>query len=343
MLLKGFRLCAGKRALSIASAGDNALALLSTGAEVVAVDLNPAQLACAELRREAIRAFTQPEFLSFAGVLPCKDRWERYQKIRQALTPGVQLFWDAKVTILEQGFIHAGKFERYFHLFRKYILPLIHRKSTIAALLQQRAPEARSAFYFNVWNNRRWRFLFRVFFSRHLMGALGRDPAFFRHVEGDVASRILERAQRALTTLDNACNPYLSYILTGNYDPALPWYLRKEHYGDIQKNLDRLTLHLGSVDAIARHYGPSSFDAFNLSDIFEYLTVEQCHDVYAQLLDSARPGARLAYWNMLVPRQCPAVFAGRVKRLEEEADRLYVTDMALFYSRFNLEEVLPCP
>ncbi|MFI0459233.1 MAG: DUF3419 family protein, partial [Candidatus Thiodiazotropha endolucinida] len=37
--------------LSISSAGDNALALLGAGAEqVVALDLNPAQLACLALR-----------------------------------------------------------------------------------------------------------------------------------------------------------------------------------------------------------------------------------------------------------------------------------------------------
>ncbi len=40
--------------VSIASAGDNALALLGAGAaRVVALDLNPAQLACLELRVSA--------------------------------------------------------------------------------------------------------------------------------------------------------------------------------------------------------------------------------------------------------------------------------------------------
>src|SRR5205085_2322120 len=51
----------GGRLLSIASAGDNVLALLTLDpAEVVAIDTNPAQLACLELRRAAFRRLDDP-------------------------------------------------------------------------------------------------------------------------------------------------------------------------------------------------------------------------------------------------------------------------------------------
>jgi hypothetical protein len=66
---------------------------------------------------------------------------------------------------------------------------------------------------------------------------------------------------------------------------------------------------------------------------------ETCHGVYAGLLEAARPGARLAYWNMLVPRRCPAELAGRVRALPEAAE-LLARDRAFFYSAFVLEEVL---
>ena len=339
LLVKALRPNQGMRMLSIASSGDNSLSLLANGADVVAVDLNPAQLSCAELRKEGIRALNLPEFLKFAGIDFSSERLDIYRTIRPALGPATQTFWDARTGILERGFIHAGKFERYFQLFRQSVLPLIHRASTVRELLQPKSPEARRDFYRLAWNNRRWNLLFRVFFSEFFMGRLGRDPAFFRHVEGRVSARILERTRYALMELDSSANPYLSYILTGNYGQARPHYLQPENYQAIRQRIDHLTLRLGAVDAIAKACGAEYFDGFNLSDIFEYLTPEQCAGVYDSLLQSARPRARLAYWNMLVPRQCPPALACRVTALDKEAHELFAQDQAFFYSRFVLEEV----
>lgn len=339
LLIRALRPKHGMRILSIASAGDNSLSLLSSGANVVAVDLNPAQLACAELRREAIRSLDYSHFLQFAGITPCRSRLETYWKIRPSLGHDAQTFWDARVTIIEQGFIHAGKFERYFRLFRKYIIPLIHNASTVDALLYPRSLEERRDFYTKTWDNRRWRFLFHLFFSKFLMGRLGRDPIFFQHVEGRVSSRILERARFALSELDNSENPYLCYILTGNFQHAKPHYLHPDHYPSIRKNIDHLTLRKGAIDEVAAEYGTNAFDGFNLSDIFEYLSAEQCLKVYTRLLACSRQGARLAYWNMLVPRQCPASLLHQIISLDQEAQALFKQDLAFFYSRFVLEEV----
>ncbi len=62
------------------------------------------------------------------------------------------------------------------------------------------------------------------------MGRLGRHPEFFRYVDADVATRILERTRHALTVLDPADNPYIHWILTGTHGAALPAALREEHF-----------------------------------------------------------------------------------------------------------------
>ena len=85
--------------------------------------------------------------------------------------------------------------------------------------------------------------------------------------------------------------------------------------------------------------GGRGFDGFNLSDIFEYLDTATCEKIYGTLLRMARPGARLAYWNMLAPRKCPGALLNRIRPLEQ-AERLFRQDMAFFYSTFVLEEVL---
>src|SRR5947207_5152577 len=61
--------------LSIASAGDNALALLGAGpARVIAVDLNPTQLACLELRVAAYHELEHAQLLELIGSRPSTDR-----------------------------------------------------------------------------------------------------------------------------------------------------------------------------------------------------------------------------------------------------------------------------
>src|ERR1700754_4409383 len=58
----------GDTVVSIASAGDNAFALLAEGCErVIAVDLNPTQLACVRLRKAMYQHLSHQEFLELMG------------------------------------------------------------------------------------------------------------------------------------------------------------------------------------------------------------------------------------------------------------------------------------
>ena len=237
------------------------------------------------------------------------------------------------------GVVHGGKVERYFRRFRTRVVPLIHRRCTVEALLAAKSAADRERFYEETWNNRRWRLLFRIFFSRFVMGRLGRDPEFFRYVEGSVAERILGRTRHALTRLPTHENPYLQFILRGRFEPALPRYLRPESFEAIRDGLDRLTLVEGSVEEAAASHADGGFSGFNLSDIFEYLDAGTCCHIYERLLAHARPGARLAYWNMLVARTAPASCAGRVRHLVDLSAALLDRDLAFFYSAFIVEEV----
>lgn len=329
----------GKRILSIASGGDNCFALAAGGAEVVAADLNTSQLACMELKMAAIRRLSREEVLAFLGVTASTRRLETYAELKSDLSAASREYLDEAGPSIEAAIIHAGKFERYFHLFRRRVLPLVHSRRKVKLLLQERSPEDRKKFYDKDWNTVRWRLLFKVFFSKMVMGKLGRDPEFFRYVEGSVADRILERAAHALTDLPTHDNPYLEYILTGNYENALPRYLRESEYEAVREGLGRITLKKGFVQDVGQELKEGGFDGFNLSDIFEYLDADTCEAVYGQLLDVANPGARLAYWNMLVPRGCPEAFQSRVSKLEVLSKALFEKDSAFFYSAFVVDEV----
>lgn len=340
ILCEALRPHPGARILCVASAGDNALALLAEGAEVVAADLSIAQLACVELRCAAFRRLEYEELLAFLGVGPADHRLSTYARLENDLSPRAQSFWKNQQRRVAEGVIHAGKFEAYFKLFRTRVLPLIHSRRTIDRLLEDKKADARKSFYDKNWNNLRWRLLFRVFFSRFVMGRLGRDPEFFRYVEGPVSDRFLERTKYALTVLPTHENPFLDYILAGNFSRSLPRYLRPDRFEAVRDGLDRLTLFHGSIAMAGCAHAKSGFDGFNLSDIFEYLDPTTSRELYSKLLAVARSGSRLAYWNMLVPRGCPPEFADRVTPLTELSERLFARDLAFFYCNFWVDEVM---
>ncbi|MBA2671333.1 MAG: DUF3419 family protein [Gemmatimonadetes bacterium] len=325
------------RLLSIASAGDNALALLTLDpAEVVAVDLNTAQLACLELRVAAFRELEEAELLAFLGVEPSAARPAIYRRLRPQLSAGPREFWDAHPEMVREGIIHGGKFERYLGAFRRWALPLVHSGATMRALREPRSQQQQRTFYLDRWDTARWRLLFRIFFSRAMMGRIGRDPALFDHVHGSVGDRILERTRYALSEIPTASNPYLAYIMTGNYPAAArPRYLRSDNIALIRDRIERIRWTRAGAEEVD---GP--FDGFNLSDIFEYMDPREHERTYGELLHNACHGARLVYWNMLAPRSLPNRFLNRVSPLKVESAALHARDRAWFYSALHVDEVV---
>ncbi len=188
--------------VSIGSAGDNAFALLGAGASLVhVVEMNPAQLSCVALRKAAYQKLSYSEFLQLHGEhdASSQTRQHLFKKCQPLLSKNDQVFWQTNTRFFNEGFGQIGKFEDYFTLFRTRILPLIHSPHKISQLFSLVESKDLRSFYNKSWNNIRWRLLFKIFFSRAMMGKLGRDPAFFKYVQGSVADRILHRTHYALT------------------------------------------------------------------------------------------------------------------------------------------------
>lgn len=336
LLLEALNIQPHDRVLSVASAGDNSFALLAQDPElVVAVDVNPVQLYLCELKKAAFTLNSHAAFLRFLGFEHSDDRLQTYQALRNALSPPAQQWWDAHADLLQSGVITAGKFEKYFGYFRTYILPLIHSKKQIAALFAHKIPEEQERFYRDQWNTWRWRLLFRMFFSRYVLGNYGRDPEFMKEVQVSVPTYIFSRAEKHLITAAAQDNLYLHHILTGVFAPRLPYYAREEHFDTIKRNLDKLKLHAGYAEEAIPEYG--NFTAFNLSDIFEYLSPETTRSTGINLAAGAAAGARFAYWNLMVPRRLSQLLPSQFEWDRKMTDFAAEHDMGFFYHHFILD------
>ncbi|MDD7969960.1 DUF3419 family protein [Roseinatronobacter alkalisoli] len=330
--------CASGTLVSICSAGDNALAMLTLDpAKIVVVDLSPAQIACLKLRIAAYSTLSHAEFLELMGARASTRRKALLARVVALLDQETRAFWNALDKDVDRfGAGGVGKFERYFRIFRTWFLPLVHGRTTRDDIFVPRDRPGRQAFFDTRFNTWRWRLLLSIFFSRFVMGRMGRDKAFFDHVEGSPAQHVARRIHHAAVETDPSGNPYLHWIIKGTHGMALPMAWREEYFELIRDRCNRIEIRPGSLEAFIKT--GELAHGFNLSDIFEYMSGPVFAQVYDSILGAAAPGARLVYWNMMAPRRVPPHLSARVTRLRDLEDELKARDKAFFYSDFVIEE-----
>ncbi|EAY24086.1 DUF3419 family protein, partial [Microscilla marina] len=329
ILLDALQVGNDDRVLSIGSAGDNSFSMLAQDAElVVAVDINPVQLNLIELKKAAIATLNHQEFLQFLGFEECEQRWELFQTVKSELSSEIASFWSNRRQEIEEGIIYQGKFEKYFKLFHKKVLPLIHTKKRIRRLFELKSANEQAEYFNASWNNRRWRLLFKIFFSRFVMGRLGRDPQFLKEVEVPVSTFIASTANDHLSSVACQQNYFLQFILTGKFNTALPHYARKENFELIKPRIHRMTVYNGLAEDAFKAF--EGFNKFNLSNIFEYMNPELFQSVSENLWQEALSGARYAYWNLMVPRRMSKILSGLFYD-EANAQHLSQQDKGFFY------------
>lgn len=335
LLLDGLKTKTGDKVLSIGSGGDNSFSFLTTGAsKVVAVDVSEVQLHLIELKKEAIRLLEREAYLKFVGFASEIEeaRLATYNMLKVNLSDECIAYWDNNIAVIKSGLVHGGKFEKYFNLFAKRVLPFIHSKKKIAKLLEPKSALEQAQFFNKSWNTWRWRVFFKAFFSRFVMGRLGRDKSFLNEVEGSVSTFILSQAKKHLSSKHAQQNFMLNYSLTGDFKGQLPHYVQANNYELIKQNIDKLAAVKGfAQDAIDKH-GP--FDVFNLSNIFEYLDKQTFSELHTGLMAGGTKNARYAYWNLMVDRKMAEL---PNSELQNQANQAQTKDKGFFYKRFVVD------
>ena len=358
VLLESLNIKENDICFGILSAGDNVFSMLTENPEkVVALDVSFPQIALAKLKREIFKNFDYEEMLEFMGVKNSSERIGMYEKIREKLEKDVRDYWDLNREAIETGLIHIGKFEKFFKIFREKILPLIHNKKRVEGLFEKKSRQEREEYYNKHWNNFRWKLMFKLFLSKSIVGKFGRDKEFFRYAEKDISEEMNKRSKYALCELDSYENPYIHYIMMGNYRlDCLPYFLRRENFENIRKNLYKLEIVQNSVEEYLDEID-FKINKYNLSDIFEYMSLENYRNLMKKIYDNADNNAILAYWNLIVERNSAKLnytenemkenienkknnIEKNFQRMEEFDKRLHKKDKTFFYTDFVVEKVI---
>ena len=359
VLLESLNIQENDICFGILSAGDNVFSMLAENPKkVVALDISFPQIALAKLKKEVFNSLSYEGMLEFMGVIKSDKRVETYDRIRENLDKEVKEYWDFNKEAIEKGIIHTGKFEKFFKIFREKILPFVHSKKRVEKLLEKKSRQERIEYYDKYWNNFRWKLMFKLFFSKYIVGKLGRDKEFFRYAEKNISEEMKERSRYALCEQNPYENPYINYILTGNYrKDCLPYFLRKENFDKIRKNLHKVEILQSSVEEYLDQID-FKIDKFNLSDIFEYMSAENYSKLMGKIYDNAENNALLAYWNLIVERNSEKldykktdseiavtgketnVNGKKYERMKELDRKLHEKDMTFFYTDFVVEKVI---
>ena len=108
----------------------------------------------------------------------------------------------------------------------------------------------------------------------------------------------------------------------------------------LRERLDRLEMHEAELEQFLAAQAPGTFSRANLSAVFEWMTEAHAERVLRAVVRACRPGARLAYWNNLVPRSRPASMADVLRPQRALAREIHHRDRAFLYRDFHVEEVV---
>lgn len=283
------------RILMIASAGENALSLLTRPevAQIVAVDLNPAQIHLCELRRAAILALSRDEQLRFFGVHPeyarAGDEMARislYTRVRDELPPDSLSFWDERRDRdIPFGVHHVGRNDAIMHE--------IQGRLREAGLLPVRRPMPAE-------DLAKWQEVYETLFTPgYVMGAFGIPSEALAMKIVNMAGFLAASHFRALREDEGGENYFVTTCLYNRYaheagEAGYPLYLQQEGQEALRKAgaLDLLHLAAGNMveqmGVLAENFG--GFDLISISNIADWMSEEQFGNVVKLAKKCLTPG-----------------------------------------------------
>ena len=331
-------------AVVVSSGGCTALSLLARGAgQVLAVDLNRTQNHLVELKTAAVRALDRERALRFLGGASETGaaRWQSYVALEPLLSPVARRYWQGHRDWICAGAIRCGISERFIRTVLRVVRAAVYPGARAKALLACRTLEEQRELFRTRWNTRRWRWLFPVLLNRFVFRRTY-DPAFFTHATASFPEHFRRMAEWTLTEVPVGSNYFLHQMLTECYGPGdlAPPYLTSEGHAALRDAHRRLLLVDGPMEELLRRTPDRSVHAFALSNICEWLDPQGVERLFAEVVRTAAPAARVVFRNFVGATEVPATLRHRLVEDPERGAALTLRDRSAFASRIHVARVV---
>lgn len=332
--------------LAVCSAGCNVFALALAGAgRVVAVDVNEVQLAFVELAMAAAAELDLDDYRTLLGLdgpaaPDAGRRVDLYRRVRPRLGETARSIWDGRHGDVEFGLVHAGRLERYFRGFRR-VLP-DDLDDLVTEVVAASDLDAQRPLVDELLAGGRLGAAALEYFSTERLAAGGRHESQYAHVDvADTAAQFFGRLEEMLRHVHVGTNPYLRLFLDSTYpDYAhLPPHLTAAGHAGLADAAGRIELVHADLFDLLQGCAPGEFSALYLSDVAEYQAPEVFEKHLGVAAERLRPGARLLWWSLLVPRPLPASLDDRIDDRAGQAAALHAADRVFFYRSVHVAAV----
>lgn len=334
---KALQIQKGDTVFSITSGGCNTLGFLRFEPEAIyCVDINAAQTYLMELKKSAFRRLSHQELWAFLGLTKTPDRKRLYRIMEDDLSADARMFFDAHLRLIEKGILMNGRYERFVRLAGR-LLRMLQGTSNTKRFFTLDTLEDQKRYYEKRWDNKRWRWIFQTMFNKKRLAKKGLNADYFHFDDGSssFSESFYKRAGHAMKDLPVQRNYFLSLYLLGKYDnyDALPPYLQAQNFSVIRRNID----HVHPVTADSKIWlseqPDNLFDAFALSNICELMDDGDTHKLFAEVLRTAKSGARVIFRNLMIPREVPEDLRKNIVKNEVLSRQLQYNDRSFVYGK----------
>lgn len=327
----------GDTVFTITSGGCNSLGFLRFNPSAIyCVDINPAQNYLMELKQAAFKELDHTTCCNFLGLTLCKNRKEIFHSIKKDLSKEALLFWNDHMHIINSGVIMNGRYEKFVKVAGR-LLRLLQGNKKAEIFFSLPSVEEQKQFYVEQWDNKKWRWIFKTMFNKKRLAKKGLVSDYFHFDDGSTSfsESFYKRASHVMKDIPVNTNYFIALYFLGHYlnNDNVPEYLKPENFPIIKQNIERV--HPVSADSkywLAQQ-PENFFDAFALSNICELMDDVDTHKLFSEVIRTAKPGARIVFRNLMIPREVPANLKCNIVKNEALSKQIQFDDRSFVYGK----------
>ncbi len=355
--LEALALDGQSRVITIASGGCNVLNYLTAApAQIIAVDINPAQIALNRLKLAALRYL--PDYDAFYRFFGAANASANIAAFKQYLLPNLDTltaaYWNRR-----HGLRRGRRIQHFSsNFYRKGLLGSFIGASHLVARLNGFNPKsmlsARTIEEQRVIFDRELAPLFNRRGIRWLVNrpaslyGLGIPPAQFKalagEAPGDIASVLKQRLERLACGFPLSENYFAWQAFGRRYAPVeggpLPPYLSAGNFKKIRENTSRVSIHHASLTSYLSGLPARSMDRYVLLDAQDWMPDDTLVRLWREITRTARAGARVIFRTAaeetILPGRLPAEILSRWQYAAELSNDLTQKDRSAIYGGFHL-------
>jgi S-adenosylmethionine-diacylglycerol 3-amino-3-carboxypropyl transferase len=337
------KIAQGDTVFTITSGGCNTLSfLMFDPSEIFTVDINPSQSYLLEIKIVAMKHLDHDGFIGFLGLKKSEKRVEVYNSFRNDLSDQARDFWDRNIRIIKKGLLINGRYEKFVKLVALF-LRFIEGKRRIDNLFKIGNLVEQKAFYEKEWDTKRTRFIFNLFFNKHILAKGGLKADYFHFDDGSdsYATSFFNRFSKVLRDIPVTGNYFLHLYLKGCYRSVseVPDYLLKKNFEFIKARLDRISIVAEDAKKWLSEVPDNFLDCLSLSNICELMNQEDTEKLFKEVIRTSRMNARICFRNLMIHREVPEIFKDNVVKDVALSKLIFNNDRSFVYGKVEAYQI----